>query len=221
MWHGVKITHFWSPDQQPTTRRAKLMCSEQVQSVLSSRQPWGWLTLLIGRPWDGTQAGRAVWVSVNQLCLSRSKKSTFEGPRGGQWLCLAHSQKSQAARGSCVTSQLPAPGWTRGKREENEKTGGESECCQSGPSSLTHTVLPRWWCWLDTGAQGRTTWHSNLALICAAQQRCRWKAGKKSVNTPQNSKITRERNESCGTKNGPKNSVERNVVENRKGSRQC
>jgi len=29
---------------------------------------------------------------------------------------------------------------------------------------------------IDTGAEGRTTWHGNLALILAEQQPCRWKA---------------------------------------------
>ncbi len=31
---------------------------------------------------------------------------------------------------------------------------------------------------MDTGAEGRTTWHGNLALILAEQQPCRWKARK-------------------------------------------
>ncbi len=35
---------------------------------------------------------------------------------------------------------------------------------------------------MGTGAEGRTTWHSNLALILTAQQPCGWKA-RKSVHT--------------------------------------
>lgn len=143
----------------------------------------------------GRRLAGPVWVSVNQVCLSRSKKSTFEGPRGGQWLCLAHSQKSQAARGSCATSQLPAPGWTRGEKGGKWKDRWGIWVLSEWPILINAYSAAPLMMLIGHWSRGQDHMTAISTLTHTAQQPCRWKAREKSVNTPQSSKIICDRAE--------------------------